>query len=74
MQFGTGSDLIIHKTTVYRISTLDVQELYFFFFFASLLRHSMHSTEIPLGIFSVEFTMKSVTSCNNSMLLALLAT
>ena len=43
-----------------------------FFFFALPLRHSMHSTEIPLSSFSIEFTMKSETSINNSMLLSLL--
>ena len=50
-QFGTGSDLII--------TTHDVLYRIYPFFFASFLRHSRHSTEIPMSIFSIEFTMKS---------------
>ena len=36
--------------------------------YSSLLRHSMGSTEMPLSIFSLEFTVKPKTSFNNSAL------
>ena len=51
-QFNTGSNLIVPPPRC----TGSV-----LFFFTTLLRHSMHSTEVSLSIFSLDFTMKSKT-------------
>ena len=56
-QVGTGSDL--------NGPTPNVQKVFLFFFFASLLKHSMNSIEIPLSIFSLEITTMSKSSINN---------
>ena len=46
--------------------------IYTHLFYAPLLRHSMHFTETPLSIFSLEFKLKSKTNINiYSLLLAL---
>ena len=64
-QFGASSDLIVPACGIQKAS------FSFFFFYASLLKLSMNSIEMPLSIFSLEFIMKSKTSINNSMLFAL---
>ena len=61
-QSGASSDLIVPTRDVQKVS---------FSFYASSLRHSIDSTEIPSSIFSLHFTIKSKTSINNSMLFAL---
>ena len=45
-QFGTGGDLIVPTHDVQDLSRFSSSTSY-----ASLLRHSMDSTEIPLSIF-----------------------
>ena len=54
-QSGTGRDLIVPTLCT---------GLFLSFFFLSSLRHSMYSTEMPLSIFSVKFSMKSETRIN----------
>ena len=64
-QFDASSDLIV-PPPIYRKC-----HSFFFFFNTSSLRHFMDSTEMSLSIFGLEFTTKSKTSINNSMLFAL---
>ena len=51
-QFGVSSDLIVPTGNVQKVS------FPFFFFYASSLRHSMDSTEIPSSIFQPTFHHK----------------